>query len=258
MRCWKGSRVADGRWRISVTAPDWGQDHLSLEAVVAYVDGELAPGPHARATQHLGQCPECASQVSVQGQARKALRGAGGPCMPSTLLSSLRSIPQDTDLPSAPPGLAMTADGQLVSMMRPERGQPPAAGGRGFRADVAAPRHHTASVPRPHHVPAPRPAPVPYRGAAQQRPDRPGRLSPMQLRLRVGTGVAVSGLALGALVFGALSTSPAAPATPAPATDRGLPGDAAFGGLNRPPTVLDARLRLGSTGPAPAAPGDER
>ena len=71
-----------------MTAPDWGQDHLSLEAVAAYVDGELAAGPHARATQHLGQCPECAAQVSSQGQARKALRAAGGPCLPSALLSS--------------------------------------------------------------------------------------------------------------------------------------------------------------------------
>ena len=49
--------------------------------------------------------------MSGQGQARKALRTAGGPCLPSSLLSTLRAIPQDTELPAAPPGLAMTADG---------------------------------------------------------------------------------------------------------------------------------------------------
>ena len=214
--------MADGRWRISVTAPDWGQDHLSLEAVVAYVDGELASGPHGRATQHLGQCPDCAAQVSAQGQARKALRTAGGPCLPSSLLSTLRAIPQDAELPPPPPGLAMTADGQLVSVLGPVPG---------FRADAAAPVHHATR--------------------------RPARVAPTQRRLRVGTGVAVSGLALGALVFGASSTAPSAPAAPTspPSADRGVPGPAVLGSN---PRLLDARFQLGSTGPAPAAPTAER
>ena len=223
--------MADGRWRITVTAPDWGQDHLSLEAVAAYVDGELAPGPHARATQHLGQCPECAAQVSTQGQARKALRTAGGPCLPSALLSSLRAIPQDTELPGPPPGLAMTADGQLVSVLRPEPVPPADAAHRGFRSDLTTPAHHATARP---HRPAPK----------QQR------------RLRVGTGVAVSGLALGALVFGLPSATPSAPAAPpppAPASDRGLPGGSVLGGFGGSPNVVDARLRLGGTGPAPAS-----
>jgi anti-sigma factor RsiW len=212
--------VAEGRWRITVTAPDWGQDHLSLEAVAAYVDGELAAGPHARATQHLGQCPECAAQVSSQGQARKALRTAGGPCLPSALLSSLRSIPQETDLPGPPPGLAISADGQLVSMLRPEPG---------FRSDIATPAHH--AVPRPR---APRPA-------------------PSHRMLRVGTGVATAGLALGALVFGAAQPAPSAPAAPtAPTPVAGLPSGSVFGGAPVSPNVVDAQLRLGTAGPAPA------
>jgi anti-sigma factor RsiW len=212
--------VAEGRWRITVTAPDWGQDHLSLEAVAAYVDGELAAGPHARATQHLGQCPECAAQVSSQGQARKALRAAGGPCLPSALLSSLRSIPQEADLPGPPPGLAISADGQLVSMLRPEPG---------FRSEIATPTHH--AVPRP---PASRP-------------------TPSHRMLRVGTGVATAGLALGALVFGAAQPAPSAPAAPtAPTPVAGLPSGSVFGGAPVSPNVVDAQLRLGTAGPAPA------
>jgi anti-sigma factor RsiW len=103
-----------------VTTPDWGQAHLSSDAIVAYVDEELAPGPHLRATQHLAQCPECAAQVVAQGQARAALRTADCPSLPSSLLSSLRSIPQDTDLPAPPAGLAVTPEGQFVSVLRPE------------------------------------------------------------------------------------------------------------------------------------------
>ena len=30
--------MSEGRWRITVTAPDWGEDHLTLDAIVAFVD----------------------------------------------------------------------------------------------------------------------------------------------------------------------------------------------------------------------------
>ena len=153
--------MSSGRWRISVTTPDWGHDHLSSDAIVAYVDDELAAGPHLRATQHLAQCPECAAQVVAQGQARAALRTAGCPSLPSSLLSSLRSIPQDTDLPAPPAGLAVTPDGQFVSVLRPERARPAAT-----RTDSAAPHG-----------------------------DRTHR------RMWLGTGVAVTGLAAGAIAF---------------------------------------------------------
>ena len=45
--------MSEGRWRISVTAPDWGEDHLTLDAIVAYVDDELGSGPYSRATRHV-------------------------------------------------------------------------------------------------------------------------------------------------------------------------------------------------------------
>lgn len=186
--------MRDGRWRITVTAPDWGQDHLTSDAVVAYVDGELAAGPHERATAHLAQCPECAAQVVTQGQARSALRAAACPSLPSSLLSSLRSIPQDTDLPAPPAGLALDADGGFVTVLRPERSRGPGAS----RADAA-------TAPAAEH----------------------GRRPPAQRRLRLGTGVAVSGLALGALAFGGPVVAPLAQdAAPAPAVDRGSPAGA--------------------------------
>jgi anti-sigma factor RsiW len=118
--------VRDGRWRITVTTPDWGSDHLSADAIVAFVDGELAAGPQERALRHLRECPECAAQVGAQGQARTAVRAAGCPGAPASLLSRLGSIPADTDLPEPPAGLAVDADGQLVCLLREEPAGPAA------------------------------------------------------------------------------------------------------------------------------------
>jgi anti-sigma factor RsiW len=103
-----------GSRRFSLSSPDWGQDHLSLDAIVAYVDDELAPGAHDRAEGHLTCCPECRAEVVSQLQARSLLRAAEGPALPSSLLRSLRSIPVQAELPPPPPGLGITADGQFV------------------------------------------------------------------------------------------------------------------------------------------------
>jgi anti-sigma factor RsiW len=212
--------LSDVRWRISVTAPDWGQDHLSLDAIVAYVDDELAEGPHLRATRHLAHCRECAAQVVAQGQARAALRTAEVPSLPSSLLSSLRSIPQDTDIPGPPGDLAVTSDGQLVSVLRPDRVSPVAeAPGR---ADL---RHEPpAGTDGVHHDS--------HDGNHDSR--RSSR------RRRVGTGVAVSGLALGAIALAA----PVAvtPQPPVPAATNGVLGGPVLGG--GAPNVVDAQLRL--------------
>lgn len=200
--------MTNGRWRITVATPDWGPGHLSLDAIVAYVDDELDHGPYVRATRHLAQCRECAAQVVAQGQARAALRTAEVPSLPSSLLTSLRSIPQEADLPAPPTGLAVTADGQLVSVLRPEQAaslvQEPPAGTGGHDAHA----HH----------------------------DRRHR------RRRIGTGVAVSGLAAGAIAL----ALPAAlgPQEPVPTTN-GVLGDTvgAGGGAAQ---VVDARMQLPS------------
>jgi anti-sigma factor RsiW len=212
-----------------VTAPDWGQDHLSLDAIVAYVDDELAQGPHQRATRHLAQCRECAAQVVAQGQARAALRTAEVPSLPSSLLSSLRSIPQDTDIPGPPGDLAVTSDGQLVSVLRPDRVSPVAE---------APPRPPGRAELR--HEPPAGTAGVHDTHGVSHDGRRPSR------RRRVGTGVAVSGLALGAIALAA----PAAvvPQTPVPAATNGVLGGPVLGG--GAPDVVDTQLRLSSVPPS--------
>ncbi|HEY2195120.1 MAG TPA: zf-HC2 domain-containing protein, partial [Actinomycetospora sp.] len=47
--------------------------HLSLDAVVAHVDGELPTGPASRAAAHVDRCPACAGEVMAQRQARRRL-----------------------------------------------------------------------------------------------------------------------------------------------------------------------------------------
>lgn len=110
--------MADARRRFEVVPPDWGQTHLSSDAVVAFVDDELRPAAHRRAADHVGACADCAAEVAAQRQARAALRSACIPALSSSLLLSLRAIPQDTELPGPPAGLAVSADGRLVQPLR--------------------------------------------------------------------------------------------------------------------------------------------
>ena len=68
-------------------------EHLSTEAVAAFVDGELRMNAHLRAAHHLSLCPECAAEVDDQGRARAALRDSHPIRIPSTLLGLLSEIP---------------------------------------------------------------------------------------------------------------------------------------------------------------------
>lgn len=97
------------------------ESHLLPDAVVAFVDGELTPRAHERASEHVARCPGCAAEVAAQRQVRTAMHSCDSPAMPAGLLASLRSIPQNTELPSAPDNLAVTDDGQLVTVQRPDR-----------------------------------------------------------------------------------------------------------------------------------------
>jgi anti-sigma factor RsiW len=101
----------------------WGlpESHLLPDAVVAFVDGELSLGARERAAAHLARCSGCASEVTAQRQARTAVKLAEAPSMSAGLLASLRSIPDKTDLPGMPDNLAITTDGQLVAIQRPDR-----------------------------------------------------------------------------------------------------------------------------------------
>lgn len=69
-------------------------DHLAIEAVAAFVDGELPMKAHLRAASHLSMCQQCAAEVDAQGQARAALRDSRPVTMPSTLMGLLSAIPQ--------------------------------------------------------------------------------------------------------------------------------------------------------------------
>jgi Putative zinc-finger len=229
-----------GGRRFSLSSPDWGQDHLSLDAIVAYVDDELAPGAHDRAEGHLTCCSGCRAEVLSQLQARSVLRRAAGPSLPSSLLHTLRSIPVEAELPPPPPGLGITADGQFVLL----RDVPPAA-----------------------HDPAPAGLDA---EATHQRPSRRSRFGAV-------SGLALGALAVGALaapgsatpdpqnvlpggspnVQARLSTGPDTPAlTPAVAGPDAGPADATPAVVDDPAAgetasqadpdqgaVLDARVR---------------
>ncbi|HEX7323676.1 MAG TPA: anti-sigma E factor RseA [Mycobacterium sp.] len=94
-------------------------EHLSPEAIAAFVDGELRMTAHLRAAHHLSLCPECAAEIEHQNRARSALRDSHPITIPSNLLGLLSQIPDSpVDEPSTlrPPQSAQFADGE-----RPER-----------------------------------------------------------------------------------------------------------------------------------------
>jgi anti-sigma factor RsiW len=68
-------------------------EHLSTEAIAAFVDGELRMNAHLRAASHLSLCAQCATEVEAQAQARSALRDSCPIDIPSSLLGLLSQIP---------------------------------------------------------------------------------------------------------------------------------------------------------------------
>lgn len=154
----------------------WGlsEQHLLPDAVVAFVDGELSPTAHDRAAAHMARCSQCLADVVAQRQAASAVQAADAPVVPAALLATLRAIPQHVDVPSTPDGLAMTDDGQLVVVQKPDQ--------------MAA-----SSAPFGSSAPLGSSAKLGEGRAVLGR--RPGR------RAAQGAGVVVSGLVLGALAF---------------------------------------------------------
>jgi anti-sigma factor RsiW len=150
----------------------WGlsEQHLLPDVVVAFVDGELSPTAHDRAAAHMARCPHCLADIVAQRQAASAVQSANAPAVPAGLLAALRAIPQQVEVPATPDGLAMTDDGQLVVVQKPDQHTP-------FGA--SAPLGSSARLGEGRAVLG----------------RRPGR------RTAQGAGVVVSGLVLGALAF---------------------------------------------------------
>ncbi len=68
-------------------------EHLSTEAIAAFVDGELRMSAHMRAAHHMSICPQCSAEVDAQGQARSVLRDSCPIIVPTSLLGALSQIP---------------------------------------------------------------------------------------------------------------------------------------------------------------------
>lgn len=207
--------------------------HLALEAVVAYVDGELSPGATQRARAHLDGCSECAGDVAAQREAKSLLVGSAGPQLPGTLLSRLNDIPFSADLQAPPMSLAMDGD-----HLRWNAGGSPPGTGRDGRP-LPPGRQQAVVGPAPGAlVPATDDRP-PGRPDLPGPPNRRSGLSTLRMRrLRRGLVGAVAGLAVGVLaatVAPAAVTSgvAAAPVRSSPATRDPVPvANALFGPLS--------------------------
>lgn len=88
-----------GTTRLSGLKAELFQDHLGLDAVVAYADGALSLTAFQRAAAHVSHCSECAREVDEQTVVRRQLREAIEPPMPTSLMQSLLSIPLALPLP---------------------------------------------------------------------------------------------------------------------------------------------------------------
>lgn len=107
-------------------------DHLSAEAIAAYVDGELPMKAHLRASSHLTACAQCRTEVDAQGQARAALRDCRPVTMPSSLMGLLAQIPQaNPDGPTNPDGQSIPRG--PVPPISPDSGTDGPGPARGWR-----------------------------------------------------------------------------------------------------------------------------
>ena len=202
--------------------------HLVPDAVVAFVDGELSMVAHERAASHIARCPLCAAETAVQRQARTAVREAEAPRMPASLLAALCAIPSDTDIPpSGGDRLAMTPEGQLVAVQRPDR----AAFGAGPMLGSSQPLGSGSSVLRT--------------GTGHGR------------RAVQGAGVVAAGLMLGALAMvgpHVLSAGGQSPTEPSSLHGDGATGDVVQANFSAP---LGGGVLPRET-PVPAAPAAAR
>lgn len=119
-------------------------DHLGVEAVAAFVDGELVPVARRRATSHLMACPECRDEVARQREAARRLRDSGEIRVPAALRGRLAALAQETvgaPGPAAPaPADADAADPDAGAEAAADAGAPPPNPGGSTAAARAARR----------------------------------------------------------------------------------------------------------------------
>lgn len=75
-------------------------DHLSPEAVAAFVDGELTSGAEHRVRVHIVHCPECRNEVHTQRAASEIVRDSNvEECVraPRSLIERLAQIASDPE-----------------------------------------------------------------------------------------------------------------------------------------------------------------
>ncbi len=108
-------------------------DHLSLDVVVAYADGEMSLTAYQRAAAHVVTCAACAADVAEQTAASQYLRQAQVPTMPGSLFDALKSIP--VALPQAGPVPGMMVDSASGRAVRTPENQ---SHGRGRRFRLGA------------------------------------------------------------------------------------------------------------------------
>ena len=216
----------------------WGlfsESHLMPDAVVAFVDGELSLGARDRAASHIARCPGCAAEVAAQRQARAAVKRAGAPSMSAGFLASLREIPQHTELPMTPDNLAMTDDGQLVAIQRPDR----VAGLRDVPGSLGSSAPLGSSTPLGN-------------GSAVLNSHRSGSA---RRRAAQGAGVVVSGIVLSALALVATSSGSGGTAQVNPQPSGGTPPGvlrAQFGGQQAPAAAPTTTTTASSSAVVPA------
>jgi anti-sigma factor RsiW len=92
------------------------EDHLSLDAVVAFADGEMSLTAYQRAAAHISHCVSCAADVSEQTAASEYLRHARMPTMPGSLFDVLKAIP--VALPTAGPVHGVAIDPRSGRVVR--------------------------------------------------------------------------------------------------------------------------------------------
>ena len=145
-----GGRGMTGARRFSLSSPDWGQAHLTLDAIVAYVDDELSPGARrarAGAPRRLRRVP------------RRGRRPASGPRRPCAARWPEPAVVAAAQ-PAVDPGRGRAAPDAARSRRHRGRAVRPAArrpaGRSRCRPDAHEPRSRRPcpTCPRPASVPA--------------------------------------------------------------------------------------------------------